>query len=380
MTNGGSGRRRPLPPAPTALLAVAALVLGTVPLAATVQAQQSSFYEIESAPATRIPLDDPETIPLGEDSIGVEGRDVGFQFFGEDDGLFWPSSNGFVTFLCRPATAGDQADDPDRIPSTDVPNCGVAAGCWTDLDPTAGGEIRFQEFADLDVQDQAPQPGLVIEYHDVPLNGSTTETASFQLVALANNTLEVRVQHCPNPADDDAAVGIEGPEGELGTELAFADQLPVEDTGWRFVSPNTDVATLDVDARHGLEPTQGGPPFWQVSTRVANVGGGSVDVRVDVCATPEPGPLNTGLGTESFLVAREFATLAPGEQRTLDAIWFEPAAAGSYEFSSLAVIEQGGEDGNPANDEASETAALPLGIAGGSDRGTFSQPCPRGAS
>jgi hypothetical protein len=116
---------------------------------------------------------------LGDDDFTeIRFVDSTVSFCGLEWGSAWVASNGRVTFgsgsiRSTPTVAAMGAD-------------AFVAGYWTDLDPTAGGEILWLE------TDQ----GVLVRFEDVPRFDSE-ELVSFTLALLADGTVTVDVEDAP---------------------------------------------------------------------------------------------------------------------------------------------------------------------------------------
>ncbi|UCG68884.1 MAG: hypothetical protein JSV09_14005, partial [Thermoplasmata archaeon] len=183
---------------------------------------------------------------LGDDDI-IGFIPMGFSFIYYDISFdeIAVCSNGWVSFVDNYSTE----HTPDSIPHIDFP-FGVIAAFWTNLDPSAGGEVYYKSEADK----------FIITWWDVPIYG-TTLLQRFEIVFL--DTGEILFQYMkvdlPIPMAQPYSwpgVGIEDDLGESG--LSYDDviedglaikfsQLPVAMPDDLFVtSSNLAPATVEL--------------------------------------------------------------------------------------------------------------------------------------
>ena len=101
------------------------------------------------------------------------------------------------------------------------------AGFWTDLDPTAGGDILTL------TEGTTPNRTFTVEWNAVPTaNGAGT--ATFQIVLFeTTGRIEIRIQDAPGSAAATRVVGIENSAGDAGITLRGATDQSLSNT--RFV-------------------------------------------------------------------------------------------------------------------------------------------------
>lgn len=185
-------------------------------------------YHVESIDGALLPLSPfASTVFLSDDTV-TSAFSLGFtsRFFGRSTSEFWIGSNGFVTlhFLTP-----DGCCDGQPIPSPGGPD-GMIAAWWTDLDPSAGGTVRF------DRTTLENQSALIVDYRNVSVVG-TNDTASFQVVFLRNGVFEIRIAHAAAASTRQVSVGAEDRIGSAGIELLRQTGGSVDNVGFRFV-PN----------------------------------------------------------------------------------------------------------------------------------------------
>ncbi len=147
------------------------------------------------------------TVSLGDDDTsGALPIGFDFFFFGNTYTDFFISSNGFLFFdagtdngCCVGGTIPNGADGINNI----------IAFAWEDINPTAGGTIRYETVG------TAPDRKLVMEFDDVPFfgttNGVTTQVHLFE----DSGIIEIHSTDIP-AADDNTTQGVENGDGTEG--------------------------------------------------------------------------------------------------------------------------------------------------------------------
>jgi hypothetical protein len=102
------------------------------------------------------------------------------------------------------------------LPSTAYPN-GLFAPFWDDLDPSAGGTVRYKFFG------TAPNRSLAVEWNNVPRWGDPATRVTFQVILYENG--DVRYQYGPstgiNADGRSATIGIESYDGTRAMQYSF---------------------------------------------------------------------------------------------------------------------------------------------------------------
>lgn len=195
-------------------------------------------YNVTEFDGSLVNVSDPNrTLDLPDDTV-TNASDLGFSFtfFGDTTSLFWVGSNGFVTLFER---TPDGCCEGDPIPNASDPN-GLIAGFWTDLDPSAGGEVAF------DRQRIDNRSALVVDYTAVPVAG-TNQTATFQVIVFEDDTFELR--YGPTGGNRTTSVGAEDMFGEIGVEVFHGTDLQLDGRAFRFTpTEETTNETLDLQA------------------------------------------------------------------------------------------------------------------------------------
>jgi hypothetical protein len=164
---------------------------------------ETRVYSPELSPEQTLELSDNElSDPL---SLGFA-----FHFYGVRYDAVRVSSNGFVSFDMN--GVDDGCCGGQEIPSAAGPN-GFVAGCWTDLDPSAGGEIRYG------MEGTAPQRLFVVAFEDIPHKGGVG-TVSFQVVLYeGEDRVGLQVEQCDYAGRTLVTQGIEGQAGLVGVPV-----------------------------------------------------------------------------------------------------------------------------------------------------------------
>ncbi len=170
-------------------------------------------YDINQT-GTFAPIDISATgtaLTLNDDQL-VQNLAIGFDFtyFDETYTEFKISSNGFIGF-------GDEVSQSACCSVTTMPSEGgnnnIIAFAWSDLNPSAGGAIRYETTG------VAPNRILVVEFEDVPhfsFGGASTDlvTAQVQLFE-GSNKIEIHTTQMLSDGDNHSQ-GIENINGTLG--------------------------------------------------------------------------------------------------------------------------------------------------------------------
>ncbi len=156
----------------------------------------------------------PTTIAMGDDQVsGWLTIPFTFRFYGTVRERVRIGSNGFVTFAddTSPGTGGQ------TLPDSAAPNA-LIAGYWEDLDPSAGGSIRYG------VQGRAPDREFVVMFSEVP-HWPNDHPVSFQIVLReADSAVDVVCIDCPSDGGTHTQ-GIESDTGATGLTPADRNQV-----------------------------------------------------------------------------------------------------------------------------------------------------------
>jgi hypothetical protein len=165
------------------------------------------------------------TLGLGDDQI-TTAIPMGFDFelYGETFSDFYVSSNGFIYFTPNGGMTVSQSNTAQTLPNVGIPN-GLVALFWEDLDPSAGGTIKFQVFG------SAPNRKLVVAFNAVPYWNSP-EIATGQIhINESSNIIEIHIEEA----------GFSGRLKTMGIEGAFGTNgltnSGTNNSGWSIASP-----------------------------------------------------------------------------------------------------------------------------------------------
>ncbi len=143
-------------------------------------------------------------VGLGDDEIsGALSIGFGFDFYGETYNDFYISSNGFVTFN---ATSCGNCFAQTMPTAGGVDN--LIAMVWEDLNPAAGGTIRYE------LVGTSPNRKLIVDFDGVPYwNTNKFVTSQIQLF---EGTSRIEIHSTSVPQDGNASMGIENADGTNG--------------------------------------------------------------------------------------------------------------------------------------------------------------------
>ena len=145
-------------------------------------------------------------VSLGDDEVsGAQPIGFSLNYYGSDYTDFFISSNGFITFDSNSANG---CCSGGLIPSSGDEN-NLIALVWEDLDPSAGGVIRYETIG------TAPDRILVMEYDNVPYYGGSDDLVKVQL-QLFEETNRIEIHSTNIPANGDATQGVENSNGTEG--------------------------------------------------------------------------------------------------------------------------------------------------------------------
>jgi hypothetical protein len=165
----------------------------------------ANFYMLCREDIAEFPTDPCGTILNGagglddDDSVQVfltGGKRV--SIYGHSYSSFWVGSNGYITF-----------DSPDSTPDETFAGHFSEkriSGLFDDLDPSAGGTVRYEQYPDR----------MVVTFEDVPEEG-TTNSNSFQIEMFFEGTI------CLTHLNIDAADGLTGLSEGNGIPSEFID-------------------------------------------------------------------------------------------------------------------------------------------------------------
>jgi len=165
-------------------------------------------------------------IGLGDDAItGAIPLGFDFEFYGNTYSEVYICSNGFISFDSNAGMTAAQSRTPQTVPDPTLPN-NLVALFWGDLDPSAGGTIKFQTFG------SAPNRKFVVEFLNVRYWNNPTETVSGQVhLYEGSNLVEIHLISV-DAGGQNKTMGIENADG---TE-ALTDAV-TNNNGWSSANP-----------------------------------------------------------------------------------------------------------------------------------------------
>ncbi len=172
-------------------------------------------------------------LTLADDAATSVALPFAFPFYGSDRTSVRVTSNGWLGFAGS-GTATGATNAP--IPASGAPNDFVAA-FWDDLNPAAGGQIRYRDMGD---------GRFVVSWLAVPRFGETGSAMTFQAILSTSGEIVFQYQTMTGTRTS-ATVGIENPAGTDGLQVV-SDAPYVRDglalrfeqpTIWATVAPRT---------------------------------------------------------------------------------------------------------------------------------------------
>jgi len=161
-------------------------------------------------------------VPLGDDQW--EGPfDIGlpFPFFEQTFTQFYISSNGWLSF--SEPTSSDFSNE--RLPSATAPG-NLIAMFWDDLDPSAGGEVRYL----------ADGQRLVVSFLDVP-RYSFGGPYTFQAILTPDGVITLQYLTMLGTRLNEATIGIQNGDGSRGLTVAHDEEYVHDGLAVRIEPP-----------------------------------------------------------------------------------------------------------------------------------------------
>jgi len=152
------------------------------------------------------------SVSLGDDAAtSLISLPFTFNFYGQNYNSFSIGSNGVISLG---STSGANAYSNTTLPNTATPN-GALYPYWDDLNPSAGGSIRYGNTAS----------GYVISWEGVPVYGQNSTTLWFQAVISQDGTIRFQYgdikQSSSMGGGRSATVGIENRTGTLARQYSY---------------------------------------------------------------------------------------------------------------------------------------------------------------
>lgn len=203
---------------------------GNITLNATVTGNSTgNSYNITQIPYVPYSYTTGSLVSLSDDAIsGVLPIGFTFSFMGNNFTQFYIGSNGYVSF-------SPQTGSPTLAPiptTTGVPmNC--IMGAFHDLNPGAGGAIRYTTTG------TAPNRKLVVSWSQVPLYSCNTPVTQQIVLYESTNVIENFFQDkpsCPTWSNGNAIQGLHDATGTIAYTVPGRNctNWTVTNQGWRF--------------------------------------------------------------------------------------------------------------------------------------------------
>jgi hypothetical protein len=177
-------------------------------------------------------------VTLGDDASVTVPLPFPFKFYGIDHTSVDIVSNGFLAF-----GGNSNAFSNAAIPTADAPNA-ILAAYWDDLNPSAGGSVRYQDMGD---------GRFVVSWIGVPHYVSTGGRGSFTFQAILSSSGAVVYQYqnmAPAPEDvTSATIGIEDAAGADGLQVVHNAAYIESNLAIRFIA-----LWAETDLSSGLIP------------------------------------------------------------------------------------------------------------------------------
>ncbi|MGH2729064.1 MAG: S8 family serine peptidase [Actinomycetota bacterium] len=264
-----TGTYTPSAAGPLTITATAA-VAGAPNDTAIVSGSVAANYRHEAAPFNWIDASGGTNTGIASDDTSASvNLPFSFSYYDQPFTSVKVSSNGYLVFGSSAATAYSNV----AIPNTGSPN-GLVAAFWDDLNPGAGGSVRYKTVG------TAPNRKFVVEWMGVPHYGSTNP-ATFEVI-LEEGTNDIFLLYDDvvfgNAFDNgaDATVGVENLAGTVGRQFshnqsALADGMAIRFTMSADAGPTITTASLTDGTvaqaySQTLQATGGTPPYtWSVT-------------------------------------------------------------------------------------------------------------------
>lgn len=236
-----------------------------------------SNYRIEEAPFAWIDPSSLSEVPLTNDGVsGAIPLPFVFELYGERYENLYIAANGMLGFVDQGLSVAANTD----LPNGAAPNA-VLYPYWDDLDPGAGGSVRFG------VVGSSPDRRAVVSWVDVPRRGRPSVRLTFQAV-LEEGSNEVVFQYLavdagrPQGAGRSATIGLEDADGAVAAKYSYNGSALLSDQlALRFVPSALGRLTVTPGIDWQVSGLVGGPfspasqTFW-----VSNEGNAGLAWRV----------------------------------------------------------------------------------------------------
>ncbi len=150
------------------------------------------------------------TLALANDGYASISTPFSFRLYEYTFSYLYLSANGYLSVNSSGSAINSS------LPSTAYPN-GMFAPFWDDLDPSAGGVLRYKFFG------SSPSRYLVAEWNNVPRRSDLGSLVTFQAIIYENGDIKYQYGNCTGTNADgrSATIGIEDYYGYNGKQYAF---------------------------------------------------------------------------------------------------------------------------------------------------------------
>ena len=195
-----------------------------------------SEYTVSEIPYTKYNLILHEELSLGDDDF-EDDINIGFDFtfFGITYDKLFISSNGLIGF-----GSGSSSYTVQHFPDTDNPS-NVIAYSWSDLNPSAGGDMKYE------TQGLAPLRRFVLDLNEVAYYADP-QTVTIQVILYeTSNAIDFQVTDIQSNGDD-MTQGIENVDGTIAyvtNEIYNKEPFSMFEMGWRFAVTPCDATVTE---------------------------------------------------------------------------------------------------------------------------------------
>ena len=334
----------------------------------------SGDYNISSIPYTAHSSTAWNNVSLNDDEYSsVFPIGFNFDFFGVTYSDFKISSNGFITFDLTNPDMG--CCSGEVIPDASWPDDLIAL-FWEDLDPSAGGSIRYVTTG------TAPNRKLIVEFLNVPHRSRANPATGQMHLYEGSNVIEIYVLSQPLNTGNHT-LGIENWSGTIGYSPTGRNGVPwtASSEGWRF-APLTATTGVDVQTACGSFTWIDGNTYTNSNNTatytITNGAAGGCDSTITLNLTITPAAtgvdVQTSCGAYTWIDGNTYTssnntatyTIAGGASNGCDSIVtldLTIAGVGNYTVSSIpyASFTSNGWN-NVALGDDDLSSALPIGF------------------
>ena len=195
-------------------------------------------YTYSNIPYTPESFTSGTSVSLSDDGItGSIPIGFNFCFYGNTYSNFLIGSNNFITF----STGGSSTWVTTPIPNTGTVPKNAIMGPWQDINPGAGGSVRYQVYG------TAPFRRLAVSWYNVPMFSCTGQTYSSQIIIYeSTNVIETHILNktiCSTWNSGKAVHGLHNIDGTAAVVVTGRNdtQWSTSNEGLRFTPGNLGV-------------------------------------------------------------------------------------------------------------------------------------------